>query len=144
MDFGLVDDDVFRWKVMLEGPEDTLFEGGFFPCSLTFPPDYPNSPPEMTFNTPGFWHPNVYPTGKVCISILHAPTEDQYNTQEPVSEKWRPILGIEQVLLSVVSMLSEPNISSPANVEAAKMYRDDPDAYKRRIKEVVRRSQDAL
>ncbi len=59
--------------VMVIGPEGTLYEGGFFNATLTFPLDYPQNPPKMTF-TSEIWHPNVYyPSGEVCISILHPP-----------------------------------------------------------------------
>ena len=57
------------------GPPDTLYEGGFFTAHMTFPQDYPHQPPKMRFTTEVF-HPNVYPTGDVCISILHPPGTD--------------------------------------------------------------------
>lgn len=61
----------------------------------------------------------VYPDGKVCISILHAPGEDRFNEQESADERWRPILGVESIIISVISMLSDPNDESPANIDAA-------------------------
>ena len=60
---------------MLVGPPDTLFEGGFFRAKLEFPSNFPSMPPKMTFLSE-MWHPNVYPNGVVCISILHPPGED--------------------------------------------------------------------
>ena len=65
----------------------------------------------------------VYPTGEVCISILHPPFEDPMNPQEKVEEKWNPILTIEAVIMSITSMLVDPNLDSPANVDAAKLYK---------------------
>lgn len=141
---GLVDDNIYQWKIMIIGPEDTPFEGGCFPCTMTFPAEFPNKPPQMSFLTAGFWHPNVFPDGKVCISILHDPVEDRYNSDEPLSEKWRPVLGVEQVLLSVMSMLNEPNCDSPANVDASVQYRKDPEAYRKKVRNVVRRSVEEL
>ena len=84
--------------------------------------------------------PSVYPTGKVCISILHPPGVDAQNAQETADERWRPILGVESVLVSVISMLGDPNPDSPANIDAGKMYREDPAAYKRRVRRCVERS----
>jgi len=98
----------------------------------------------MRFITPGFWHPNVYKDGTVCISILHEAKEDAFNTQEAMSEKWRPILGVEGILVSVLSMLGEPNASSPANIDASVEFKDKPEEYKKRIRRLVRQSQDAL
>jgi ubiquitin-conjugating enzyme E2 G1 len=51
------DDNMFVWELMLIGPQETLYEGGFFSAKLEFPQDFPNSPPVMTFLTP-MWHPN--------------------------------------------------------------------------------------
>jgi len=142
---GLKDDsNLYEWQIMLEGPPGTDFEGGYFPCSLIFPKEYPNKPPVMKFLTPGFFHPNVYKDGVVCISILHEAKENKLNEQEQMSEKWRPILGVEAVLVSVMSMLSEPNLDSPANVDASVMLKKDPKAYKKVVKALVRKSQDAL
>eukprot|EP00808_Paulinella_micropora_P022097 g17983.t1 len=139
---GLEDDDIYKWRVMMEGPENTPFEGGYFPARLSFPKEYPNKPPVMVFLTPGFFHPNVYKDGKVCISILHEAKEDKFNKQELMEEKWRPILGVEAVLVSVLSMLGDPNLDSPANVDAAVMLKKDPKAYRKEILKLVRKSQD--
>ncbi|XP_074567085.1 uncharacterized protein LOC141823732 [Curcuma longa] len=87
---GLVDDsNVFEWNVTIIGPPDTLYDGGFFNAVMSFPPNYPNSPPTVRF-TSEMWHPNVYPDGRVCISILHPPGEDP-NGYELPSERWTPI-----------------------------------------------------
>ena len=141
---GLGDDgNLFRWEIMIMGPADSLFEGGFFKAEMTFPPDFPNSPPTLKFLSK-MWHPNIYPDGKVCISILHAPGEDKFNTQESAEERWRPILGVESVLVSVLSMLCDPNIESPANIDAAKQLRDEPKEFKRAVRRVVRQSADDM
>ncbi|KAJ1435224.1 ubiquitin-conjugating enzyme/RWD-like protein [Ochromonadaceae sp. CCMP2298] len=135
------EEDIFKWDLMIIGPPDTLYEGGFFNCKLEFPLDFPNAPPTMTFKTT-IWHPNVYEDGRVCISILHAPGVDQYNEHESATERWRPILGVESIIVSVISMLSDPNDESPANIDAAVMWRNDKPAFKKKVREVVRRSQD--
>ena len=66
------------------------------------------------------------------------------NELEKASERWRPILGVESILISVISMLSEPNISSPANIDAAKEYRDSNDSYNEKVRELTERSFDFL
>jgi ubiquitin-conjugating enzyme E2 G1 len=86
------------------------------------------------------WHPNVHTDGKVCISILHPPGTDAHNEQETADERWRPILGIEGVLMSVMSMLSAPNPDSPANIDAAKMFREDMAAFRRKVRRCVEKS----
>lgn len=79
----------------------------------------------------------VYSDGRVCISILHPPGTDQYNTQETAAERWRPIHGVESIILSVISMLNDPNIDSPANIDAAIEYRDNIDSYKKKVRKLT-------
>lgn len=156
------EDDLLHWEAMIQGPEGTPFEGGVFPAELKFPQDYPLAPPTMKF-LGEIWHPNstytghgriclfasssranfvalpVYPSGLVCISILH-PAGDDPNHYEHASERWSPIQSVEKILLSVMNLLAEPNDESPANVDAAKMWRDHRQEYDRRVKESVRQS----
>lgn len=80
----------------------------------------------------------VYPSGLVCISILHPPGDDP-NHYEHASERWSPIQSVEKILISVMSMLAEPNDESPANVEAAKMWRERRTEYENKVREGVRR-----
>ncbi|KAI0033038.1 ubiquitin-conjugating enzyme/RWD-like protein [Vararia minispora EC-137] len=138
---GLVDENnLYEWEILIIGPPDTLYEGGFFKARLTFPPEFPLLPPEMKFITP-MWHPNIYPDGKVCISILHMPGDDQYG-YEDAGERWLPVHSVESILLSVISLLSSdtPNLDSPANVDAAKEVRTDLTGYKKKVRRLVRRS----
>lgn len=138
---GLKDDsNPFEWEIFIIGPPETPYEGGFFRALMVFPSDYPNLPPSLTFITE-FWHPNVYPDGKVCISILHPPGEDSFG-YESASERWLPIHTVESILVSVISMLANPNTDSPANIEAAKQYRDDYAGYKKQVGRLVRKSID--
>jgi ubiquitin-conjugating enzyme E2 G1 len=139
---GLGDDDnIFLWELLIVGPSETLYEGGFFRCKLEFPNDFPNMPPVMTF-TNKMWHPNVYEDGKVCISILHPPGDDATNSLETSEIRWRPILGVESIIISVISMLSDPNDDSPANLDAAVMWRNDKAQFKKEVRKCVRLSQD--
>ncbi|KAF9432305.1 Ubiquitin-conjugating enzyme E2 15 [Entomortierella beljakovae] len=136
---GLVDDgNIYEWEIMIMGPQDTLYEGGFFRAILTFPLDYPLMPPKLKFTT-DLYHPNVYPNGEVCISILHPPGEDKYG-YEQASERWSPVHTVETILVSVISMLSSPNDESPANIEAAKEWRDSYASYKKKVQRIARRS----
>ncbi|KAK2196275.1 bifunctional Ubiquitin-conjugating enzyme [Babesia duncani] len=136
---GLENDDYFKWRVCFEGPPETAYEGGIFTVTLTFPSDFPNNPPKMQFQEE-MWHPNIYPDGTVCISILHAPGQDRYNEQERPEERWRPVLGVENILVSVVSMLGEPNLCSPANVDAAIQLKSNPAQYRKRVQALARKT----
>lgn len=117
----LLDDNLFEWEVAIFGPPDTLYEGGYFKAHMKFPPDYPYSPPSLRFLSK-VWHPNVYENGDLCISILHPPVDDPQSGEQP-SERWNPTQNVRTILLSVISLLNEPNTFSPANVDASVMYR---------------------
>ncbi|XP_034106551.1 ubiquitin-conjugating enzyme E2 R2 isoform X1 [Drosophila albomicans] len=115
------DDNLFEWEVAIFGPPDTLYQGGYFKAHMKFPNDYPYSPPSIRFLTK-VWHPNVYENGDLCISILHPPVDDPQSGELPC-ERWNPTQNVRTILLSVISLLNEPNTYSPANVDASVMYR---------------------
>ncbi|KAI3627299.1 ubc15 [Malassezia furfur] len=134
---GLKDEsNLFEWEILIIGPMDTLYEGGFLKAELTFPPEYPLMPPTMKFKTP-MWHPNIYEDGTLCISILHAPGKDEFG-YEDASERWLPV----HTLVSVISLLSSdtPNTDSPANIDAAKQVREDLAGYRKKVRRLVRQS----
>lgn len=140
---GLIDDtNLFRWRINVAGPEGTFYEGGQFNLVMTFPENYPQSPPEARF-TSKMWHPNVYPDGRVCISILHPPGDDP-NGYELASERWSPAQSVETIMVSLISMLSCPNNESAANVDAAKEWREDRTAFRKKVNATVRQSQEAM
>ncbi|VDM50046.1 unnamed protein product [Toxocara canis] len=72
---------------------------------------------------------------------MHAPGDDQWGYEKP-EERWLPVHTVETILLSVISMLADPNRESPANVDAAKMMRDDYAAFKKKVAACVRKSQE--
>lgn len=115
------EENLFEWEVALFGPPETLYEGGYFKVLVKFPPDYPYSPPTVRFISK-VWHPNVYENGDLCISILHPPIDDPQSGELPC-ERWNPTQNVRTILLSVVSLLNEPNTYSPANVDASVMFR---------------------
>ena len=123
-----------KWNILLLGPADTIFEGGIFKCQIEFPKEYPNKPPSFKF-IDKLYHPNIYPDGKVCISILHE-GEDQYG-YEHISERWNPSHSVNSILMSILSMLTAPNFESPANVDASKLWRDDFNKYKLHIYKTI-------
>lgn len=132
----LQEGSIFKWNIglMVINP-DSAFNGGYFKAEMTFTDKYPFLPPTFKFLRP-IYHPNIYTDGKLCISILHAPGEDE-QSGELASERWSPLQGVESVLRSVLLLLDDPEISSPANVDAGVMYRDDRSHYNEKAKEAV-------
>lgn len=130
---------LFKWEVglIVLNPE-SAFDGGYFKAEMTFTDNYPYAPPTFKF-LQKIYHPNIYADGKLCISILHAPGEDE-QSGESASERWSPLQGVESVLRSVLLLLDDPEIYSPANVDAGVMYRDDRIQYNEKAREAVETS----
>jgi ubiquitin-conjugating enzyme E2 R len=133
------DGGLFKWNVglMVINP-DSAFDGGYFKAEMTFTDKYPYAPPTFKFIRK-IYHPNIYMDGKICISILHAPGEDE-QSGELASERWSAVQSVESVLRSILVLLDNPEISSPANVDAGVMYRDDLVQYNQKAKEAVEAS----
>jgi ubiquitin-protein ligase len=101
---------------------DTPFEDGTFRLVLTFDEQYPNKPPTVKFLSRMF-HPNVYNNGELCLDILQ--------------NRWSPTYDVAAILTSVQSLLHDPNVNSPANAEAAQLYRDNLKEYVKRVRATV-------
>ncbi|KHN33397.1 Ubiquitin-conjugating enzyme E2 7 [Glycine soja] len=112
---GLVDEtNIFEWSVTIIGPPDTLYDDFVASVFWGF-----GLPPKNHVFSYAYWGAlQMYPDGRVCISILHPPGDDP-NGYELASERWTPVHTVESIVLSIISMLSSPNDESPANVEAA-------------------------
>lgn len=121
---------------------DSAFNGGYLPAEMIFSEEYPYQPPKFRFRMP-ITHPNIYPDGTLCISILHKPGEDQLSGED-ASERWSPLQGAESVLRSVLLLLDDPEINSPANVDASVMYRDRRAEYNERARETVNKSRERI
>ena len=123
------EDDLFLWEVALFGPPGTIYQGGYFKAHMQIPVNYPFEPPSFKFLSK-MWHPNIFETGEVCISIL--------------DNEWTSALRIEKLLISIISLLNEPNSSNAANVDASRTYllwrQGDNNLYEDMIKHEVAES----
>jgi len=130
---------LFKWNIALMViNSDSAFDGAYFKAEMTFTDKYPFSPPTFRF-LQSIYHPNIYQDGRLCISILHAPGEDEMSG-ELASERWSPLQGVESVLRSILLLLDDPEVSSPANVDAGVMYRNDRKQYNQNAKNAVEAS----
>ena len=112
--------DLFLWKAIIIGPEGTPFSGGTFCAHIKFPTDYPFKPPKITFNTK-IYHPNISEQGSICLDIL--------------SSQWSPALTITKVLLSLSSLLTDPNPDDPLVGDVARVYKKDRKKYEKTARE---------
>jgi len=122
-----------KCKGIIFGHSDS-YEGGLFHFEIIFPNDYPNNPPTVNFITKIF-HPNIYTDGKVCISILHAGGDE--TNYEDDGLRWSPTQTLYCIITSIHYVLHNPNIESPANIDAAKMLRTNPEEYNLIIRKMV-------
>lgn len=111
---GPIDDDIFRWQATIMGPSDSPYQGGVFYLEINFPPDYPYKPPKIRFNTK-IYHPNINSSGGICLDIL--------------KDQWSPALTISKVLLSICSLLTDPNPDDPLVPSIAELYIHNREEY---------------
>ena len=135
-------DNIFKWNVKIFGLSDSPYENGVFDLEINYPSDYPFNPPEVKFKT-NIYHPNIYKDGKVCISILHPPGDDP-NSYELAEERWRPIHTFSSIMISIISLLSDPNDESPANIDAAKVWREDKNEFQKIVNKIMKENENHL
>ena len=111
---GPVGEDMFSWTGTIMGPADSPYMNGIFSVKIDFPSDYPFKSPRVIFITK-IYHPNINATGAICLDIL--------------KEQWSPALTISKVLLSVCSLLTDPNPDDPLMPDIAKLYKADKERY---------------
>ena len=121
---GPVDDDLFHWQATLLGPENSPYTGGVFFLNIQFPADYPFKPPKAEFITKIF-HPNINSNGGICLDIL--------------KDQWSPALTASKMLLSICSLLTDPNPSDPLVPDIARLYIKNRDEYTRKAMEWTRK-----
>lgn len=102
-------DNLLSWIATIHGADGTVYSGFAFKLSMKFPLNYPYQAPLVKFESPCF-HPNVDQHGNICLDIL--------------KEKWSAIYNVQTILLSIQSLLGEPNNDSPLNNQAAQLWSD--------------------
>ncbi|KAL6049327.1 hypothetical protein STEG23_029236, partial [Scotinomys teguina] len=100
----------FHWQATIMGPPDSAYQGGVFFLTVHFPTDYPFKPPKIAFTTK-IYHPNINSNGSICLDILRS--------------QWSPALTVSKVLLSICSLLCDPNPDDPLVPDIAQIYKSD-------------------
>ncbi|XP_065674786.1 probable ubiquitin-conjugating enzyme E2 C isoform X2 [Hydra vulgaris] len=119
------EENTFKWHGKIKGPPDSIYQGLAYKMSLNFPENYPYEAPTIKFVTPCF-HPNVDAQGNICLDVL--------------KEMWSSCNSVLSVLVSIQSLLQDPNIESPLNPQAATLWKT-PIEYKRAL---ISASSDAI
>lgn len=112
--------DIYEWDLTIIGPNDSPYEGEIFHLIIRFTTEYPYKPPKINFKT-NIYHPNIAITdGQICVDMLQ--------------DKWSPANTINSVILSIISLLNDPNPDSPLNAEAATLYKKSKKEYYQKIR----------
>uniref|UniRef100_A0AAZ1Y2Q6 E2 ubiquitin-conjugating enzyme n=1 Tax=Oreochromis aureus TaxID=47969 RepID=A0AAZ1Y2Q6_OREAU len=154
---GPVGEDMFHWQATITGPNDSPYHGGVFFLSVHFPTDYPFKPPKVAFTTK-IYHPNINSNGSICLDILRS----QWSPALTVSkERCPPVcqgflgrlkhmllpshssvpatLCSSQILLSICSLLCDPNPDDPLVPDIAHIYKSDRQKYNKIAREWTQR-----
>ena len=105
---GPIDNNIIEWQATIFGPSETPYTGGIFNVLIKFSNEYPFKPPSVIFTTPIF-HCNINNRGEICLDIL--------------SKNWSPVLTIGKLLLSICSLLAQPNPEDPLVPSIAELYK---------------------
>jgi ubiquitin-conjugating enzyme E2 D/E len=112
--------DLYKWEGVMMGPSDSPYAGGVFNVTIEFPVDYPFKPPRIMFKTK-IYHPNINAQGFICLDIL--------------KQNWSPALTISKALLSILSMLTDPNPDDPLMPDIAQQYKTNRVEYELKARE---------
>jgi len=107
-------DNIYKCSCSFNGPIDSPYTGGVFHLDITIPRDYPFKPPIVICLTP-IYHPNFNQLGQICVDIL--------------KDNWSPALTIPRIVLSIVSLLTDPNSDNPLDLEIADVYKHNLPTY---------------
>ncbi len=116
--------NIFKWNCYIKGPEGTPYEGGLFEIASIFTAEYPFKPPKLHFKTKIF-HSNISNSGEICIDILKG--------------QWSPAQSMMSILMSISSLLADPNENDPLNREAGTLYKQNKIAHDLKAKEYTQK-----
>ncbi|CAG8467761.1 2491_t:CDS:1 [Funneliformis mosseae] len=117
---GPIGDDLLNWQAFIMGPPESPYGGGLFKLNVQFPSDYPFKPPKICFSTV-VYHPNISRNGSIGLDILR--------------DQWSPSLTLSKMLLSISSLLTDPNPDDYLVPEIALVYRTDRSRYEANARE---------
>lgn len=116
---GPINKNYYKWEAQIIGPSNSVYQGAIFKLNIDIPENYPFKPPKIKFETPIF-HPNINRYGDICL--------------DTITTNWTPIMSISKVLLSICSLLTDPNPDDPLEEEIANLYKNDRNEFNRKAR----------
>jgi ubiquitin-protein ligase len=121
----MADGDMYHWKAVVYGPDDSFYEGYEFDVDINIPAQYPNTAPIVKFVT-AIQHVNVNSAGDICLDIL--------------KDKWTSAMNMSTILASIASLLDSPNPDDAFNADLAATYRTDEKKYEKIIRDSCKKN----
>ena len=106
--------NLYEWEATIIGPSNSPYAGGIFNLRIGFNDKYPFKPPKVKFTTK-IYHPTIDGLGNICLDILNV--------------NWSPVISVTKLLLSISSLLTDPNPNDPLSKEAADLYLSDREKF---------------
>lgn len=116
-------DDDGALRCILPGPPDTAYAGYDWRVRISLPREYPFKSPSVGFED-RVYHPNVEEkSGSICVNVLNS--------------EWTPVYNLVTILQTLLpQLLTYPNPDDPMNAAAARLWTEDPEAFRRKVVEV--------
>lgn len=109
-------DNLYHWTGYIFGPSNSPYQGGVFKITIDYPDQYPFKAPKIAFQSK-VYHPNISKDGSICLDIL--------------KDKWSPALTIPKILMSISSLLVDPNPDDPLSPDVASVYKRNKKEFER-------------
>ncbi|CAF1358123.1 unnamed protein product [Didymodactylos carnosus] len=115
--------DIYHLKATIQGPEGTPYENGLFDLDIRVPQEYPFKPPKVRFETK-ILHLNINNKGEIGLELLY--------------DRWTPRIKIENILLEILSLMSNPN-NAYLITDDFELYDKNPKLFNIKAKEWTQR-----
>ena len=115
---------LYKWRIILPGPQGSAYEEGTFNLSFIFPDRYPFKSPEVKFITP-IYHPNIKKdTGEIDDNLF--------------AKWWSPTQKVRDIIEKLASILKTPSTESPLEPEIAQEFLDDKNKWEKKVRDFVK------
>ena len=113
----IYEDNIYNIKILMIGPSNTPYENGYYFFDVKLPNDYPFKPPLVTYctqNNKTRFNPNLYTSGKVCLSILNTWNGPQWTSCNSLTSV---LLSIQAIVFIENPLHNEPGFEKEMGIK---------------------------